>query len=179
MIIETIVVSSGVLAVRKGKFSSLRRLRINGWYLLIFSAILQGLLSREIIPPSFHYLTIIFTYVLLIVCLLFNIRRLSMKIILIGILLNFAIIVLNNGYMPVSLAALSFAGYDMALVTTGILDTFHSVLTTSMPLPYLADFLPIPEPYWFPQVWSIGDIFLIIGIFIFIQDLKPVFKTKK
>lgn len=172
MVIETIVVSSAVLVARKGKFSSLRRLSINGWYLLIFSAILQGLLSREIIPMSFHFVTIISTYILLIICLIINIRRLSMKIILIGILLNFLIIVLNGGYMPVSLYSLGFAGYDISTVTSVILDTFHSVLTKDTLLPYLGDFIPIPEPYWFPQVWSVGDLFLMVGIFLFVQDLK-------
>jgi hypothetical protein len=173
MVIETIVVSSAVLVARKGKFSSLRRLRINGWYLLIFSAILQGLLSRGIIPMSFHYITIISTYVLLIICLLLNIRRLSMKIILIGIILNFIIIALNSGYMPVSLGALGFAGYDISTITSGILDTFHSVLNKDTLAPLLGDYIPIPEPYWFPQIWSIGDLFLIVGIFLFVQDLKP------
>ncbi len=173
MVIETIVVSSAVLVARKGKFSSLRRLRINGWYLLIFSAVLQGLLSREIIPMSFHFVTVITTYILLILCLILNIRRLSMKIILIGILLNFIIIALNGGYMPVSLFSLGFAGYDLSTVTSGVLDTFHSVMTKDTLLPFLGDFIPISEPYWFPQVWSIGDLFLMLGIFIFVQDLKP------
>lgn len=172
MVIETIVVSSAVLVARKGKFSSLRRLRINGWYLLIFSAILQGLLSRGIIPISFHFITIVSTYVLLILCLLLNIRRLSMKIILIGIILNFIIIALNGGYMPVSLDALGFAGYNLSTITSGILDTFHCVLTKDTLVPFLGDFIPIPEPYWFPQIWSVGDLFLMVGIFIFVQDLK-------
>jgi len=96
-----------------------------------------------------------------------------MKIILVGIILNFIIIALNSGYMPVSLGALEFAGYGISAITSGILDTFHSVLNKDTLAPLLGDYIPIPEPYWFPQIWSIGDLFLIVGIFIFVQDLKP------
>lgn len=178
MIIETIAVSGAVLAVRKGRFSSLRRLRINGWYLLIFSAILQTLLSREILPANFHFATIMLTYILLIVCVLLNFRRLSMKITLVGIMLNFFVIAANNGYMPVSKKALEFAGYDVTTITSNVLDVFHSVINEATRLVFLADYLPIPEPYWFPQIWSIGDLFLIVGIFLFFQDLKPNYKAK-
>jgi hypothetical protein len=173
MVIETIAVSGVVLVSRKGKFSSLRRLQINGWYLLIFSAILQVLLSRDIIPMDFHYITIISTYTFLIICLLFNIRRLSMKIILIGIVFNFIVIAANGGYMPVYQAALDFAGYDLSNITSGKLDAFHSLFSENSRLFFLSDFIPIPEPYWFPQIWSLGDLFLMVGIFLFVQDLKP------
>jgi hypothetical protein len=173
MLIETAAASGAVLACRKGKFASLKRLRIHGWYLLIISALLQTLLSLDIIPAAFHYATILMTYLLLIVCILFNVRRFSMKFALVGTLLNFLVIAFNNGYMPVSFEGLRMAGYDVTLLTSPILDTFHSLINGATHLRFLADILPIPEPYFFPQMLSVGDLYLMIGIFLFFQDLKP------
>ncbi len=173
MLVETIATSGFVLLIRKGKFASLKRLRINGWYFLILSVILQTLLSKSIIPDSFHYTTIISSYTLIVLCLLLNIRRLSIKIALVGVVLNFIVIAFNNGYMPVSLPCLIFAGYDISSIVGNRLDTFHALITASSPFNFLADIIPIPEPYPFPKVLSIGDFFLMVGVFLFFQDLKP------
>lgn len=173
MVIETVAASGVVLLCRKGKFASLKRLRINGWYFLIISVILQTLLSFTIIPNKFHYPTIILTYVLILLCLLLNVRRLSIKIALVGVVMNFIVIALNNAYMPVSYACLVYAGYDVASIVDGRLDTFHALMTSSTIFSFLADIIPIPEPYPFPKVLSIGDFFIMAGVFLFFQDLKP------
>lgn len=173
MLIETVAASGVVLVCRKGKFASLRRLRINGWYFLVLSAILQALLSYDIIPASLHYATIFSTYTLVVLGLIFNLRRISMKVALIGVVLNFIVIALSNGYMPVSLEALTYAGYDVASIVGSRLDTFHALMTASTPFGFLADIIPIPEPYPFPKVLSIGDFFIMTGVFLFFQDLKP------
>lgn len=173
MLIETVAASGVVLLCRKGKFANLKRLRINGWYFLILSAILQVLLSREIIPNTLHYITIFITYALIILCLLFNSRRFSMKIVLIGVVLNFIVIAGSNGYMPVSLSSLAYAGYDVSTIVGNRLDTFHSLIMPSTPFTFLADLIPVPEPYPFPKVLSVGDFFIMAGVFLFFQDLKP------
>jgi hypothetical protein len=177
MLIETVTASGVVLVCRKGKFASLRRLRINGWYFLILSAVLQSLLSNGIIPDSFHYATIFSTYTLVVLCLIVNLRRPSMKIILFGVMLNFIVIAMSNGYMPVSLEALTYSGYDVASIVGSRLDTFHALMTVSTPFGFLADIIPIPEPYPFPKVLSIGDFFIMAGVFLFFQDLKPSSNT--
>ena len=42
---------------------------------------------------------------------------------------------------------------------------------------YLSDIIPIPKPYPFPKIISIGDIFIGIGIFLLIQNyMKYDFK---
>ena len=173
MVIETVAASGVVLLCRKGKFASLKRLRINGWYFLILSVILQTLLSFAIIPNRFHYPTIILSYVLIILCLLLNVRRLSIKIALVGVIMNFIVIALNNAYMPVSYSCLVYSGYDFSSIVGDHLDTFHALMTSSTIFPFLADIIPIPEPYPFPKVLSIGDFFIMTGVFLFFQDLKP------
>ncbi len=173
MLIETVATSGVVLLCRPGKFASLKRLRINGWYFLILSVVLQTLLSRNVIPDNFHYVTIFASYILIFLCILVNIRRLSMKIILIGVVLNFIVIAANDGYMPVSIASLTYAGYDVSTIIGNRLDTFHALIMASSPFTFLADIIPVPEPYPFPKVLSIGDFFIMIGVFLFFQDLKP------
>ncbi len=179
MLIETVAASGAVLVCRKGKFASLKRLRIHGWYFLIVSVLLQSLLSLDIIPPDFHYVSIIVSYILILLCILLNLRRFSMKLALAGVSLNFAVIAVNNGYMPVWLGGLEYAGYDISSITSDILDTFHALVTDSTRLSFLSDIIPIPEPYPFPQMLSIGDLFLMAGVFFFFQDLKPRSRQNK
>jgi|GEM_PF-342018 len=173
MLIETVAASGAVLVCRKGRFASLKRLRIHGWYFLIASVLLQSLLSYDIIPAAFHYAAIISSYILILLCLLLNLRRFSIKLATGGMLLNFLVIAANDGYMPVWLKAMAFAGYDTSKLTTTVLDTFHALITESTRLSFLADIIPIPEPYPFPQILSIGDLLIMAGVFLFFQDLKP------
>jgi hypothetical protein len=173
MLIETVTASGAVLVCRKGRFASLKRLRIHGWYFLVVSVLIQTLLSQHFIPDRFHYTTIVISYILIILCILANLRRPSMKIAFIGVLLNFLVIAANQGYMPVWLEGLQYAGYDTATIVSGKLDTFHALVTDTTLFSFLSDIIPIPEPYPFPQMLSIGDLFLMVGVFLFFQDLKP------
>lgn len=171
MLIETAAASAITAAIRKGRLKYLKRIRIHGWSFLLIAGLLHFFVSVSLIPGKYRYMTILFIYIMIFFCLLMNYKRKSMLIIFAGTFLNFAVIALNNGYMPVSSEGLKFAGYDVDSIRSNILDPFHSIITGSTHIPVLGDIIPIPEPYPFPQMLSIGDCLIMAGVFMFFQNI--------
>jgi hypothetical protein len=85
----------------------------------------------------------------------------GMKLFGLGSLLNFIVIVMNGGAMPVSPQAMAVAGLSGQPAGT------HMLMTAETPLWFLADIIPVWMPL--PNVISVGDILIVVGIFIFIQ----------
>lgn len=87
-----------------------------------------------------------------------------------GIMMNGMVILSNGGKMPVSTQALLLSGQadGMALLVSKASNT-HQLLTESTRLPWLADIFALPA--WWPLAvaFSIGDVLIAIGAFIFIQ----------
>lgn len=110
----------------------------------------------------------IFSYMLLFVGVILNVRLREMILIGFGFFLNFLVIAFNGGSMPVSLDALGPKAHDIFLQaeqTQRVLT--HSILTSETPLWFLADIIPIPLPF-IRYVASVGDIFISVGIFLFV-----------
>lgn len=82
-----------------------------------------------------------------------------------GLALNFAVIALNGGFMPVSAGARDLAGLPPLTER----DKNLIPLTDATVLPFLADILPLPRGVPFATVYSPGDILLALGGVIFIQ----------
>jgi|SRR5581483_6902539 len=82
-----------------------------------------------------------------------------------GLCLNFLVITLNGGFMPVSAAARQFAG----MPPLSGRDNNVIPLTDSSRLPWLSDTLPLPAFVPFANVFSPGDLLIVLGGFIFIQ----------
>jgi len=83
----------------------------------------------------------------------------------IGMLLNFLVITVNGGRMPVSVDALQWAGLSsyIPLLEEGL--TKHQLMTANTHLIFLADVIPIRPPFAFSSmVVSIGDIAATWGI---------------
>ncbi|WP_377887652.1 DUF5317 domain-containing protein [Alkalihalobacillus sp. R86527] len=93
----------------------------------------------------------------------------GIPILLLGVFLNFIVMALNGGRMPVSLEAATILDPAYANAIQDGLYGKHAVLTESTVLGFLGDVIPITDPYPKDQVISIGDIVMNIGIFIFIQ----------
>jgi hypothetical protein len=81
-----------------------------------------------------------------------------------GLSLNFLVIALNGGLMPVSPAARQFAG--MPALTGPTMNV--TPMSPETLLPWLGDVLPLPS--WMPlaNVYSPGDVVVAIGGVIFI-----------
>lgn len=87
----------------------------------------------------------------------------------VGMILNFLVITVNGGRMPVSVDALQWAGLSsyIPLLEEGL--TKHQLMTEQTHLIFLADIVPLRPPFVFSSmVVSIGDIAVTWGISRFV-----------
>ncbi len=102
-----------------------------------------------------------------------------MKLIGLGLLLNFAVIMLNGGFMPITPEALIQTGYDSYAPQ---LETGYRVARTKnivmepgeARLWFLSDILVLPRPFPIPSVVSVGDVVIAAGVFFFLRE--PMFR---
>ncbi|MFE6078995.1 DUF5317 domain-containing protein [Paenibacillus sp. NPDC057886] len=88
----------------------------------------------------------------------------------IGVFLNFIVMVVNGGRMPVSVEASAVLGpYYVDMLREGGAVSKHYMMDASTHLSFLGDIIPLSSPYPRTQVISIGDVVMNIGIFLFIQ----------
>lgn len=180
MFIEPMLFSVLLAKFRKGKFTNIEKLEFRSWYLILIAGGIQiGLTVLKKINPSwarpllgdyFKYIHIL-TYILIIICIMMNISRRSMKLFLIGILLNFLVIATNAGKMPVSINGISGINAPATELPNREFDIKHTAVTPDTKLVYLSDIILISKPYPLPKILSIGDIFIMLGLFIFIQEI--------
>jgi hypothetical protein len=100
------------------------------------------------------------SYGALVVFVLVNLRETGVVVTGIGMLLNLLVIILNGGYMPASRAALAAAGGSYA----GQAFNNSEVIGPGTRLGFLADVFAVPE--WLPvsNVFSIGDVIIVVGV---------------
>lgn len=175
MVFDGIIISLIVGFLRKGNLRGLAQLKLkSGW---IFPLLLVIELAVFFLQNDSKFLGQISGYIYMVIYifgllfLLLNRKNPGFLLILIGVFLNFLVMVINGGRMPVSVEAASVLdpGYIEALKES--LYAKHQALTSSTHLGFLGDIIPLSKPYPHTQIISIGDIIMNIGIFIFIQYL--------
>lgn len=188
LIIEPTILSLIVVKIRKGKFKNLEKIEINGWYLLLIAAGIQ-ILSSILKGKGFDIkgfslenglmLLHFISYMLMIICVILNLSKNSMKAFLIGIILNFIVIFANGGMMPVSLNGIKGINDNIgSQLPISDFDIKHQGVTPDTKFVYLSDIILIPKPYPLPKILSIGDIFIMIGLFTFLQEAMVIDEEK-
>ena len=91
-----------------------------------------------------------------------------------GLVANIAVMLLNGGYMPITLEALSQAGFAHNAQTSAngmhVLFSKDIVLTRDATLAWwLSDIFVLPPPFPIPSVSSPGDLLVALGAFWFLQ----------
>jgi hypothetical protein len=178
MFIEPTVISVLIAKFKGGSFKNIGNVNIKGWYLFIIAGLIQVSLSilkkidtywsNYIITEYFlHIITI--TYFLMTLTILMNINKSYMKLFLIGVVLNFIVIFGNGGKMPVSLNGIEGIHKEVELPNREY-DIKHVAVNKDTKFIYLADIILIPKPYPLPKILSVGDIFLMLGCFVFFQE---------
>lgn len=100
----------------------------------------------------------VFSYLLALVFVWFNRHHVGMIVIVAGGLMNLAAIAANEGVMPARAEALETAGIVVDA------EAFqNSTAVEDANLWFLGDVFAIPEGYPFANVFSIGDILLVLG----------------
>ncbi|WP_432405923.1 DUF5317 domain-containing protein [Wukongibacter sp. M2B1] len=180
MLAESVIVSVILAVLRGKKFRSLENIKINNFWLILLSFSIEFfsvlIIKNDIRPLSFfiskNYLIIQFLiYSLLFIFFAYNIRSKALMIVCFGVLLNFIVIAANNGFMPVSVDTALAKGFTQSItkLSEGKIAGHSILIKGDTNLWFLADIINIPPPYPFPQTISIGDIFMAIGTFSFIQ----------
>ena len=146
---------------RGGRLANLTEIRVRVWWLLFVGFGLQ--IVAMFLTSDRHDLAvtlILASYLPLLLFVWLNRSMAGMWIAGIGVLMNFTVIALNSG-MPVMLEAIEVAG------GSGVPDlgARHVLMTEATRLPFLGDVIPLPL-----NVISIGDVFLAIGLGVFIED---------
>lgn len=179
MFIEAIVLGLIVAIFRKGKIRNIENMHIKGWYLFLIAGLIQGavswlkgknqLLGPEFFDKYFFYIHLI-TYLLMLTGIILNIKMRFMKFLLIGLVLNFIVIFANGGKMPVSFKnAPGYEHYTEEMPDKEF-DIKHTLVSEDTKFVYLADVIVLPRPYPLARIISIGDIFLMIGVYLFFQE---------
>lgn len=160
MILVGVGLAVVVALLRGGKLSRLENLGLKGLpfvWLALGMRMAAGILAVR--GFSFGPWLQIGAYFIFFYIVGLNIILPGMKVFGLGSLLNFIVIFLNGGTMPVSPQAIAVVGLSEPRGT-------HSLLGAETRLWFLADVIPVK---WPPQVLSVGDIFIVAGIFMLIQ----------
>ncbi len=166
MIGAGVVLAIVVGLLRGGKLERLGELRLEALP-LVWAAIILRVAAGVLAERGFLFapwLQVV-AYMMLIYMVFLNSWQPGLKIFGLGSLSNFLVIAVNGGTMPVSMEAVAKIG--MTEVPSGI----HSVLTAGTRLWFLADIIPVTFRFPRPTIISVGDILIVVGMFIFIQRL--------
>ncbi len=171
-----IIISIIIGLLRNGKLSSLSQISLKRIELIVLACLIQAgliFLGSKKVKFVFDYSSymIIFSYIVLLLAVWYNKELKGMKIIALGIIFNFIVIVANGGNMPVLLSSLYKAGLnDFALVLKEGTYVTHTLITEKTLFGFLADVIPLPSPFPDPSVVSVGDFLMFYGVFSLIQN---------
>jgi hypothetical protein len=175
MVFDGIIISLIVGFLRKGNLRALSHLKLKwGWVfpVLLLTQIFVFTFQNDIpfLGQASDSIYIV-VYIVGLVFLFMNRHHKGFNLIWIGVFLNFIVMVVNGGRMPVSVEASAVLdpGYIQAL-KDGLYGK-HAILTEATKLGFLGDIIPLSDPYPRTQIISIGDVIMNIGIFFFIQNL--------
>jgi hypothetical protein len=177
LLVESVGTSLVVGKLRGGSFSNMKDASLEKWYYFVlgfmveFAAVYMaskgvGFFRENIL--SIHFLS----YLLLFIGIYFNRDSFAFRIVFIGVFLNFLVIMANGGQMPVWGEAMVAIGLtdNMLAIRDGKIIT-HTLMNNKTVLRYLGDILVLPRPYPRPKIFSVGDVFMALGIYIYIQEI--------
>ena len=123
-------------------------------------------LTLSDVVPYVH----VFTYLVVGAFVWVNRTLPGMRAVAAGILCNGLAIVANGGYMPASASALAGAGM-LPVLSALAGGPFHNsiLINDRTALWFLGDVFHVPPPFPTPNVFSIGDVLIAIGLFILAQ----------
>ncbi len=174
--IYIIIISILIGLLRKGKLDNLTQISFKRIELLILACLIQGVLvffgTRKVkFILDYSSYAMIFSYIVLIMTVWYNKQLKGIKIITLGIIFNFIVIIANGGHMPVLLSSLYRAGLnDFALILKEGNYVTHTLITEKTLCAFLADVFPLPSPFPDPSVVSVGDFLMFFGVFNLFQN---------
>lgn len=144
-----------------GKLSRLGTIRLRAWWTIVASLVIQVFLIEVfagsfggVVSATIHLLS----YGLAIMFVWHNRHVVGMGIMVFGGMLNLVAIAANGGVMPAQLDALETAG-----IITDSPEFENSAPVEDAKLWFLGDIFAIPQGIPFANVFSVGDVILVLG----------------
>ncbi len=143
-----------------GRFSRLGALQFERGWLITLAMIIQipiTTFATDWLSNSMTAMVHLITYLFAFAFVWANRAQIGMAVLVVGAICNFAAIAANGGVMPASASALETAGLQTEE------DFQNSGFVEDANLAFLGDIFAIPEGRPFANVFSIGDILLVLG----------------
>lgn len=170
------VLSIILLLIRNKKINiSEFKIEVKGYTILIVMAVIeitaQFLFKRYTDNSLLRILSMHWTiYFGLFIISIINFKQPFMKLMFLGTLMNFIVIIFNDFKMPVYVSEIVTNAEAQKIFLQSGQDLIHSLLTENTKFKIFADIITLPPPYPFPKTISIGDVFLLLGVFVFWQN---------
>ncbi len=174
MILVTAAITMLVALACGGRIRDLNRLDINHVWLfpltVVFLAALDWGKARGWVGPALTPWVQPIIYLIVMLALYLNRQIRGALVLAAGTFLNFLVITVNGGYMPVSVKALSAAGLGMKDIAD-VMYLRHAPMTAPMRLGFLGDVIPVPWPPLLRCVGSAGDLVVLVGMVYLVWKL--------
>ncbi|WP_425446286.1 DUF5317 domain-containing protein [Dethiothermospora halolimnae] len=120
------------------------------------------------------------SYILFLIGFIININFRELWIVMIGVIMNFIPFVANGFKMPISTEGMNLAGFTETanLVNEGKV-ALYKPLTDATKYNLLSKTIVVPEMYINPQVLTVGDLIIALGLFAMIQSIMLGSSGKK
>ncbi len=170
LIVVAAVVIALVVPLVGGHFGNLGRVRLRGAWLVALALVVQiVIISLVTDAPEWLSRTLhLSTYGALAVFIVLNRRIPWMWVIGVGMLANLVVITANGGVMPASRRALAASGRELK-------EGFNNSTIVAHPrLRFLGDVFNTPRWLPFANVFSIGDVILMVGLVLVVFSVTRV-----
>ena len=146
----------------RGSVSALAALHFRAGWLMPLALLLQVLIVNVLVdlPETVARGAHLVTYALAGVFLALNLRIAGVPLIAVGTAANAVTIALNGGVLPASAAALQAAGW------TDDHRFANSTPVEDARLAFLGDNYVTPDWVPFSNVYSLGDVLIVLGVFV-------------
>lgn len=174
MFLASLLLAVAIGWIRGGSVKRIGRLPLRWVGLLPVPLVLRSVLQH---PSSVHLPWVVqgaeilqfVAYALLVVLAMVNRHLPGSGYLIGGSLANALVITANGGRMPVSEWAIHVAAHDLERAAAvarlaGGDSLTHELLGPETRLPWLADIIPLPRPFPFPSVASVGDVLIAVGL---------------
>jgi hypothetical protein len=153
-----------------------------GWIfpvLLVFQLSMFNLQEKIDFFARYNGYLFLVVYVVGLYVLWLNRREKGFWFIFVGVALNFVVMLVNGGRMPVSEEAASVLDpIYLQMLREGTIISKHMLLNDSTHLSFLGDIIPLSAPYPRNQAISVGDVIMNFGIVIYLQKVMLEQKIK-
>ena len=176
MLVDFLLVSIIIGLVRRGSLNDLANMpfkKIEGIFLSFAIRYIPLVLRGELyeIAVLYHPFIVATSYILLLYVLFLNWHIKPLRLVALGVFLNFLVIIANGGKMPVSVPTAEAVGlYEFIPLLSDADYLYHTAVSGTTSFKYLGDIIPLPPPYPKPRVFSIGDLAMGIGVFFTLQE---------